>query len=170
MQKAAAFVLTVVSAGVFGFIKRSEEVTACRICRQIHELLCELRQCVELKLFSLPDFFNRAAASERFSELGFLTLPPSWDDTEDTLSESLVGACGEWPGLGLLTRDEQDELLRALSALGSDGSARESQKLVPSMRFFEEAFTRRECEILRHRGVYETVSLLVGAVIAVVLI
>ncbi len=172
-QKIAAFALVVASAWAFGFIKRSEDVAACRICGQIHELLCELRQCVELKLTPLPRFFEDAARSERFDRLGFLRDIGEGEDGDpvcDSFSCLLLRAWEESPEHRLLSRDEQEELAGVFSTLGSDNTSRESLKLAPSIRFFEGAFSRRERENAGKKGVYETVCMLAGAVVAIVLI
>ncbi len=170
MYKIIGFAFIVAASGLLGFTKRNEAGEAQKICGQIHEFLCEISQCIELKFQSLPDFLIRASASERYAMLEFLGDACTKIEDGESLRKALIVSLKEWDKSRLLSRDEVEELIGAFYTLGEGNAAQEALKLIPVTEFFKARAEERKLQNEKKRGMYETVYALVGAAVAIVLV
>lgn len=170
MERMVGFVFIVASAGLLGMVKRSEHVTAQRLCAALAEWLAELQQTVSLRMLSLPELIAQNAQSERYQSLRFLEHAVERLEEGDTLCGSLTHGIEDWEEARLLARDELDELLQVFRSLGEGNTVQEERKLAPALAYFKVRAEQRRCDNEKKRGLYETVFTLVGVIVAVVLV
>jgi len=169
-MKVAGAIVIIIASYIIGYSRRSAMLLGEKIIGQFIHLIKEIKSSVEYGVGSLADLVASSADKESYDKLTFLSKACASDEMHSSLSGALCTAFDGWEHSQTLSKDERAVVKTLLSDIGKSSSDGEISKLdFAAERLKASLETRHEFNSHR-RGYYETIYLLAGIAIAIIII
>ena len=169
-MKIVGAVVIIIASYIIGYLRRSNMLLGEKIISQLIHLIKEIKNSVEYGVGSLSEFFEKCAYRESYDKLTFINKACNSDEMNYSLSGALCAALNDWEHVSLITKDEMSVIRALFENIGKDLSGNEISKLDFAAERLKAALDARHELNSKRRGYYETIYVLAGIAVAILLI